>query len=286
MKPQHLKQKIHLNADFFKTDALLKKSCLSTVCQKALCPNRHECFSQKVATFLVLGHVCTRSCKFCQIGQARDKLLPPDSSEGKKIIRAAKILGLKHIVITMVTRDDLKDGGALHLAQILRQIHEDIPEVTTEVLTSDFQGRIENLTMVLKEKPTVFNHNVETCKELTPLLRNYASYERSLLILKEAKKNNNCLVKSGFMVGLGETDQQVKNTLLDLKESCDIVTIGQYLQPSPNLLPVKEYILLEKFTEWKEYGETKGIPMVFSGPYIRSSYSSLSQIKHFVNNSK
>lgn len=286
MKPNFLKQKIRLNKEFFATDDLLKKACLHTVCQEALCPNRAECFSKNVATFLVLGNVCTRRCRFCQIGSSNQKLMPPDPLEIEKIVQSAKTLGLKHIVITMVTRDDLEDGGANHLSQILKKLHEELPEVSTEVLTSDFQGKVENLQIVLKEKPNIFNHNIETCASLTPHLRSHASYECSLLILEKAKNLSKSLIKSGFMVGLGETDQEVKETLKDLSKSCDLVTIGQYLQPNKNLLSVKEYIPLKKYKEWESFGLSLGIKSVLAGPFVRSSYSSLNQLNEFLKNSK
>lgn len=256
------------------TQKILRKSKLPTVCEEAKCPNLLECFSKKTATFLAMGKDCTRSCGFCDIDHLKNP--PPlDPNEPQQIAEASKQLGLKHIVITMVARDDLEDGGADHLAQIIRAIYKEIPEATVEVLTSDFQGRETSLDTVIAAKPKIFNYNIETVREWTPRVRHKATYDRTLAILSYVKRNApHLLVKSGIMVGLGENDKQVEETIKDLKEAgCDIVTIGQYLQPNRKKLRVKAFITPEQFDHYTQYGQSLGIESMYCGPFVRSSYN-------------
>ena len=272
--PEWLRRKLPKGGEHFRTDALLREHGLNLVCEEAKCPNRMECYANKTATFLALGRACTRACGFCDIDHA--KVLPsPDPTEPQRIADSAAKLGLKHVVITMVTRDDLPDGGASGIAAIIRRLREKIPSVTIETLTSDFGGNKESLHRVLDEQPEVFNHNMETTRALTPRIRHKATYDRSLSILREAKVSGKSRqVKSGIMVGLGESMGEVKETLRDLKTvGCDCVTIGQYLQASRRNLRVKRFITPEEFKSLEEYGLSVGIAKMFCGPFVRSSYN-------------
>ncbi|MFA5249846.1 MAG: lipoyl synthase [Parachlamydiales bacterium] len=258
-----------------KTLTLLKKYLLHTVCQEANCPNRLFCFSQQRATFLALGNFCTRACAFCLLGlaKAKNKLPAPDPEEPAKIALCAHKLNLKHLVLTQVTRDDLEDGGAEHLAQIIRAVKKKLPQITSEVLSSDFQGCFSAADKLLKEKITIFNHNLETTSRLTPYLRDpKASYTRSLALLNYVKKQNLCQVKSGLMVGLGEKPGEIKKALEDLKAAgCDLVTIGQYLPPSKKNYPLKEYVSLKQFQEYQNFGRKLGFKKILAFPLARSS---------------
>lgn len=252
----------------------MEKDHLHTVCQEANCPNRAECFSKKVATFLVLGKVCTRNCAFCNISTGSAPL-PPDPTEGKRIINTANKMGLKHIVITMVTRDDLPDGGACHVADIVATIKKELPTTTVEVLTSDFKGDTKSLITILDQKPDIYNHNVETTFSLSPKIRDIANYDRSLDVLRFAKKNilGHCYIKSGLMVGLGESQEEVFHTIEDLSDAgCDIITIGQYLSPSEKHYPVKRFVPPEEFLKYERFGHTIGVKLMVCGPFVRSSY--------------
>jgi lipoic acid synthetase len=267
----------------------LRKHGLHTVCEEARCPNLSECFSRKTAAFMIMGNVCTRSCKFCAV--ANGKPLPLDPDEPSRVARQARELGLKHVVVTSVTRDDLRDGGARFFADTIREIRALMPKSTIEVLTPDFGGREFDIKTVCDAGPDIFNHNVETVRRLTPEVRNKASYERSLEVLRTARHceeaesrrsnpaglprcaRNDIIIKSGFMVGLGETEDEVAATLHDLKEAgCDIITIGQYLRPSKSVLPVSRYVRPEEFDKYKKIGEELGVKYMFCGPFVRSSY--------------
>lgn len=266
--PSWLHRKLPKGGDLFKTGQTVGKNRLHTVCEEAKCPNRLECYSRKTATFLVMGKECTRSCGFCEIDFAKAPK-PLEADEPDRILDSVQKLGLKHVVITMVARDDLPDGGAAHLATIIKKLKD----YTVEVLTSDFDGNLDALDLVLNENPTVFNHNLETVREKTPGVRHKATYDRSLTILRHAKGRAKYL-KSGIMVGLGETEEQVHQTLHDLHDvGCDIVTLGQYLQPSRRKLTVKTFVTPEQFKAYEEYGRSIGIPNVYSGPFVRSSYN-------------
>lgn len=272
--PSWLHRKLPQGNLLASTQKVLRKSNLPTVCEEAKCPNLTECFSKKTATFLAMGKDCTRNCGFCDIDHMKNP--PPlDPLEPEKIAEASEKLGLKHIVLTMVARDDLEDGGALQLANIIRAIYKRIPKATVEVLTSDFQGRKESIDIVLEAKPKIFNHNIETVRDLTHRVRHKATYARTLEVLSYVKsKVPTMWVKSGIMVGLGETDTQVEETLVDLqKAGCDIVTIGQYLQPNRKKLRVKAFITPEQFDHYTKYGQNLGIQSMYCGPFVRSSYN-------------
>ncbi|MEG0037158.1 MAG: lipoyl synthase [Victivallaceae bacterium] len=251
----------------------LKIERLHTVCEEALCPNKTECWSQHTATYLALGSVCTRRCGFCDIDHSLTPPLP-DSGECDRIADSVVQLKLRHTVITMVSRDDLLDGGATHLSEIIHKIRCRSPKTTVETLSSDFQGNDESLKILLRAAPEIFNHNLETVERLSPLVRHKATYKRSLNVLSLAAKANVSMgIKSGIMVGLGEKEIEVKQTLDHLKNAgVTIVTIGQYLRPGKKKLAVKEYVLPETFSYYQSYGESIGL-FIYSGPFIRSSYN-------------
>jgi len=272
--PSWLHRKLPRGKDLFKTTALVQKHQLHTVCEEAKCPNRLECYSNKTATFLALGKACTRACGFCDIDFDKAPK-PPEKDEPKRIAKSVKALGLRHAVITMVARDDLKDQGASHIAKIIAAIREENPGSTVEVLTSDFSGNTQALDTVLDAKPEIFNHNIETVQRLSPRVRHKATYKRTLNLLDYVKKSGKIpFVKSGIMVGLGETDEEVKETLKDLYDvGCRIITIGQYLQPNKHKLLVKSFVTPEQFKEYEQHGHQLGIRYMYSGPFVRSSYN-------------
>ncbi|KIC74160.1 Lipoyl synthase [Candidatus Protochlamydia amoebophila] len=258
------------------TGQVINQNRLHTVCEEAKCPNLLECWTKKTATFLVMGKECSRNCGFCDIDFSKNPK-PLDQSEPSRVALSVQQLGLKHVVITMVARDDLPDGGSSHLVEVIdaiRQTHED---VTIEVLTSDFEGNRKALSLVLQAKPEIFNHNIETVRRLTPRVRHKATYERTLNVLEQAaqkKYHSQLKVKSGIMVGLGETEEEVFETLLDLKKvGCEIVTIGQYLQPNRQKLLVKSFVHPDIFKKYEQYGLSIGIPHLYCGPFVRSSYN-------------
>ena len=271
--PKWLHQKLASSCASTLTSSTLQKKLLFTVCEEAKCPNRGYCFSKKRATFLVLGNQCTRSCGFCNIAFSSCPS-DVDSTEPERIADTVKDMNLSHVVITMVTRDDLSDGGANHIKQILKKIKESSSKISVEILTSDFDGNFDSLEIALEEKPDIFNHNLETTRRLTSSLRHKAQYERSLSVLQAAKKLNKArYIKSGLMVGLGETKEEVKQTLLDLKNvGVDIITIGQYLQPNPKKRKVEEFVAPSIFQEYENYGKSIGIKYTLSAPFVRSSY--------------
>ncbi|MCC5831964.1 MAG: lipoyl synthase [Chlamydiales bacterium] len=275
--PPWLHRKLPKGNTLWKTQGVLAEKRLPTVCEEAKCPNLLECWSKNTATFLAMGSACTRNCGFCDIDfAANPKPLEPD--EPLRLAESAKALGLKHVVVTMVARDDLPDGGAAHIAAIIRALREVIPESSVEVLTSDFFGSEEALRTILNEKPEVFNHNIETVRELTPRVRHRATYERSLNLLRSVGATApGSLVKSGLMVGLGESDSQVKETICDLRDAgCQIITIGQYLQPNRQKLRVKRFVTPAQFEEYAAFGKEIGIKHIYSGPFVRSSYNAAS----------
>jgi lipoic acid synthetase len=277
--PSWLHQSQPKSTELIRTKEILKKSDINTVCEKAKCPNRCECYAKKTATFLALGNQCTRNCSFCDIDFAKTPE-KPDNNEPFNIAKAAKELELKHVVITMVTRDDLIDEGASHIALIIKRIRKEIPNISIEVLTSDFSGKKELIDIVLDSKPDIFNHNIETIRSLTPKIRNKAEYDRSLQVLSIAKNNKNShLIKSGLMVGLGESTDDVKQTIKDLYNiGCDIITIGQYLQASKKKLKVQSFIHPNLFKSYEEYGYSLGVKHMYCSPFVRSSYNA-NQIK-------
>lgn len=258
------------------TGDLLSQYRLHTVCEEARCPNLLECWSKGTATFLIMGKECSRNCGFCDIDFSKAPQ-PLENDEPQRVADSVKQLDLKHVVITMVARDDLPDGGSLHLTHVIEAIRQKQEKVTIEVLTSDFFGNHASWQQVLEAQPEIFNHNIETVRELTPRVRHKATYERTLELLSyiaHHRKNKALMVKSGLMVGLGETEEQVFETLRDLKQSgCDIVTMGQYLQPNPRKLMVKSFVTPEQFKKYEMYGYEIGIPYMYCGPFIRSSYN-------------
>ena len=258
--------------DLHAVKSLMRAHGLRTVCEEARCPNRGECFSRGTATFLLLGDVCTRACGFCDI--ANGKPLPVDALEPSRVSAAVEQMGLQFVVLTSVDRDDLPDGGALHFAATIRAVRSLTPPPGIEVLTPDFRGNLEALAVVVAEAPDVFNHNVETVPRLYTQVRRGARLDRSLGLLKEAKRLSPALTtKSGFMLGLGEREPEVRDLLERLRgASVDIVTIGQYLQPSRENLPVVAYLSPADFDRYREAGEALGFRHVFSGPFVRSSY--------------
>ncbi len=271
-KPPWLKKRIPPVEDVLKVKSILKETALHTVCEEARCPNLGDCFSGGTATILILGKICTRGCGFCAV--ERGVPLPPDETESIKVAQAVNEMGLKYVVITSVTRDDLIDGGASCFAKTIRAIRALDQDIKVEVLIPDFKGDLSCLRVVLSESPDVLNHNVETVPRLYPKVRPQASYNRSLDLLEGSKKSHpHILTKSGFMVGLGETKQEVVDLLHDLREvGCDFLTIGQYLQPRPDRLPVVGYIPPEEFEEYRKVGEGMGFKFVASGPFVRSSF--------------
>lgn len=272
-KPDFLRiNKLPVGEEASKILRIIKENNLNTVCTEASCPNKGKCFSEGTATFLILGPNCSRQCKFCNITSG--SLSEEDFSEAERVAEASLKMGLKYVVITSVTRDDLEDKGANAFARTIRAVREKLPQAKIEVLTPDFSGREELLKIVLDEKPYVFNHNIETVRRLTPIIRPQANYERSLKLLEVAKKiNQNQITKSGLMVGLGENFEELKETFSDLsKAKIDRLTIGQYLAPSRNHYPVQKYYTLEEFEELKNIALDCGIKAVFSAPFVRSSY--------------
>lgn len=270
--PSWIKRRFPPQEEWEGVQKLLRTLALHTVCESARCPNIGECFRRGTATFLILGNVCTRSCRFCAVAKGTPG--PPDPEEPERVAEAARQLNLKHVVVTSVTRDDLPDGGAGHFAATIVAIRRVLPQATVEVLVPDFQGKEEALNTVLAARPDVLNHNVETVPRLYPSVRPQANYKRSLWLLGRAKeKAPDILTKSGLMVGLGETREEVEGVLKDLRSvQCDIVTIGQYLRPSVRHLPVASYIPPEEFEYYREYALRLGFLGVASGPFVRSSY--------------
>jgi len=258
---------------------MLDELSLNTVCQSAKCPNRGECFSAGTATFLIMGDACTRGCRFCAVKTERPHALDPD--EPRRVGEAAARLGLRHVVITTVTRDDLADGGAAHFAATIRAIREALPAATVEVLIPDFQGDPQALETVLAARPEVLNHNLETVPELYPQVRRGAEYARSLELLARASAHpGGCSTKSGLMLGLGETREQLTRVLSDLARiGCEMVTVGQYLRPSRRNLPVVRYVHPDEFHEIELLGRSLGIPVMYCGPLVRSSHDAAGLLK-------
>jgi lipoic acid synthetase len=271
-KPPWLKRPIPTGATYQKIQKLVKGGQLHTVCQEALCPNLGECFSQGTATFLILGDRCNRNCGFCAVAHGPSG--PPDPEEPARVAVAVKEMGLRHVVITSVTRDDLPDGGAGHFARTIRAIRKKSPGAKVEVLIPDFQGSLSALKTVIEAQPHVLNHNIETIPRLYPSVRPGAIYERSLRLLMQVKDIAPSIpTKSGLMLGLGETSDEIHQTLLDLLHvGCSILTLGQYLQPSREHLPVERFIPPEEFDGWRERALQMGFAEVASGPFVRSSY--------------
>ena len=254
----------------------LRQRNLHTVCESARCPNIHECFHRSAATFMILGNRCTRGCGFCSVPKLNPRRHDTnlDPAEPANVARMAAEMGLRYVVITSVNRDDLEDGGSRHFAETVREVRRALPEARVEVLTPDFCGDLDAVARVLDAGPDVFNHNMETVPRLYARVRPQADYRQSLAVLRFARAHAPAvLTKSGFMVGLGETADEVHTLLADLRQAgADVATIGQYLQPTRRNLPVVEYVALEQFERYRAYGMALGFKMVFSGPLVRSSY--------------
>lgn len=269
--PDYLKRPI-IDTDKTRTvRKILKTKCLNTVCENARCPNKNECYTKNTATFLIMGNDCTRNCKYCNISCARPE--PLDLEEPKHVAEAVQALGLKYAVITSVTRDDLPDGGAEHFANCIYEIRKLCPDTKIEILTPDFKGNKDCLDVIIKVHPDVFNHNIEAVRDIFKSVRPQGDYECSLEVLKYVKDNSDILTKSGLIIGLGETFEQIEQTLIDLKNvGCDIVTIGQYIQPSKHHLEVAKYYTPEEYDKLKELANKIGIKNHQIGPLVRSSY--------------
>lgn len=270
--PEFLKRPI-INTDATrKVRHILKDKSLNTVCENARCPNKNECYTNQTATFLIMGELCTRNCRYCNIDCARPYAL--DDLEPFNIAEAVRDLELKYAVLTSVTRDDLPDGGAEHFARCIEKIHDLTPHVKIEILTPDFKGDKKSLDKIIKAKPDVYNHNIETTKEIFKTARPQGDYEMSLKVLKYMKDRGKLTTKSGFMIGLGETYEQIEQTLRDLKNAgVDIVTMGQYIQPSKEHLPVARYYPLGEYDDLQELAKSVGFKHFQIGPLVRSSYN-------------
>ncbi len=271
--PEYLKRPI-IDTERTKTVRhILKNKCLNTVCEGARCPNKSECYAKNTATFLIMGNVCTRNCRYCNISAA--KPLPLDKEEPKHIAEAVKELGLKYAVITSVTRDDLPDGGAEHFKNCIEEIRQ-ISDAKIEILTPDFRQGNFCLDIIIKANPDVFNHNIETVKSIFSSARPQGNYNLSINVLKYVKENSNIITKSGLMVGLGESMDEIEETLTDLKNAkTDIITIGQYIQPSKSHMNVSKYYTLDEFECLKLLAKKIGFKNCQIGPLVRSSYHAM-----------
>lgn len=270
--PDYLKRQI-IDTEKTKTvRSILKHNCLNTVCENARCPNKNECYQKNTATFLIMGNVCTRNCRYCNISCQKPE--PLDEKEPQNLAKAVSELKLKYSVITSVTRDDLPDGGARHFAKTIEEIRKISPDTKIEILTPDFKGDKEALDIIIKAHPDVFNHNIETVEDLFKTARPQGNYQRSLNVLKYIKENSDIITKSGLMVGLGENENQIIKTLEDLHAvGCDILTIGQYIQPSKQHLEVDKYYTEEEFEHLKELAKRAGFEKYQIAPLVRSSYN-------------
>lgn len=271
--PEWLRIRLPTTDAFAHTRALLEELKLHTVCQSAMCPNHWECWSKGTATFMIAGERCTRACGFCAVSTARP--LPLESDEPQRVAEATRRMRLKHVVITAVARDDLADGGADHFARTIQSVRHLNPETVIEVLTPDFNDKDTAIEAVITARPHIFNHNLETVRRLTPSVRSRATYDRSLSVLCKVKARcgSSVYTKSGLMLGLGETDTELFEAMSDLRNvGCDILTLGQYLQPTLKHLPVVEFVSPDRFQEFGERARAMGFVHVASGPMVRSSY--------------
>ncbi len=269
-KPKWLRVKLPTGAEYKQVREIVEEHKLHTICESGNCPNMGECWGAGTATFMILGNICTRSCGFCAVDTGRPEAV--DTFEPGRVARSVKLMGVKHCVITSVDRDDLSDGGSLIWAQTVRAIRNQSPETTLETLIPDFMGKWENLQNIIDVAPEIVSHNLETVRRLTKQVRIQAKYDRSLEVLRRLKRGG-MKTKSGVMLGLGETETEVIETMEDLRSvGTDILTLGQYLQPTRKHLPVAEFITPEKFAEYKQIGLSMGYKFVESGPLVRSSY--------------
>lgn len=269
-KPDWLRVKLPTGEEYVKVRGIVSKHKLHTICESGNCPNMGECWGAGTATFMILGNICTRSCGFCAVATGKPK--PADWDEPKRVAESVKLMGVKHCVITSVDRDDLKDGGSIIWAETIKEIRAVSPETKFECLIPDFAGKWDNLQRIIDAKPDIVSHNMETVRRLTAQVRIQAKYDRSLEVLDRLDKAG-VKTKSGIMLGLGETEQEVYESLDDLASvKCDVVTLGQYLQPTPKHLPVARFVHPDEFKAYKDYALQKGFRFVESGPLVRSSY--------------
>jgi lipoic acid synthetase len=269
-KPKWLRVKLPIGENYKKVRSLVDEHKLHTICESGSCPNMGECWGEGTATFMILGNICTRSCGFCAVQTGRPD--PVDEFEPGRVANSVKLMGVKHAVITSVDRDDLKDGGADIWSQTVRAIRHQSPGTTLETLIPDFAGKWENLQVIIDVAPEIVSHNLETVRRLTKQVRIQAKYDRSLEVLFRLKKGN-MRTKSGVMLGLGESEEEIIETMTDLRSvGVDILTLGQYLQPTPKHLPVQEFITPERFDKYGQLGREMGFRYVESGPLVRSSY--------------
>ncbi len=277
-KPHWLKVKLPSGDNYKELRHIVETHNLHTICSSGRCPNMGECWGERTATFMILGNICTRSCGFCNV--ATGKPLPADLAEPEKVAKSIQLMGVKHAVITSVDRDDLPDGGAGIWAETIRKVRAYNPGITMETLIPDFQGKKQLLNIIIKEAPEVVSHNLETVRRLTKQVRKQAKYDRSLAVLKYLKDQGINRTKSGIMLGLGETEEEVIETMKDLHQAgVDIMTIGQYLQPSPKHLPVERYPHPDEFKKYETIGLEMGFRFVESGPLVRSSYHAHKHIR-------
>ena len=277
-KPEWLKISIGANERYTETKRIVESHCLHTICSSGRCPNMGECWGRGTATFMIGGNICTRSCKFCNTQTGRP--LPLDPQEPTHVAESVRLMKLSHAVVTSVDRDDLPDLGAAHWAQTIREIHRLNPETTIEVLIPDFQGRKELVEQVIEARSDIISHNMETVRRISPLVRSAARYDTSLEVIRQIAASG-ITAKSGIMVGLGETPAEVEELMDDLRATgCQIMTIGQYLQPSHRHYPVAEYVTPEQFKRYEETGLAKGFTQVESGPLVRSSYHAEKSLRY------
>ena len=277
-KPEWLKISIGANERYTETKRIVESHCLHTICSSGRCPNMGECWGRGTATFMIGGNICTRSCKFCNTQTGRP--LPLDPQEPTHVAESVRLMKLSHAVVTSVDRDDLPDLGAAHWAQTIREIRRLNPETTIEVLIPDFQGRKELVEQVIEARPDIISHNMETVRRISPLVRSAARYDTSLEVIRQIAASG-ITAKSGIMVGLGETPAEVEELMDDLRAAgCQIMTIGQYLQPSRRHYPVAEYVTPEQFKRYEETGLAKGFTQVESGPLVRSSYHAEKSLRY------
>ena len=270
--PEWFRLQLPTASAYFATRNLIDDLNLNTVCESAKCPNHWECWSQGTATFMIAGDRCTRACGFCAVDTRKPMALEADEPE--RVAEATRRMKLRHVVITAVARDDLSDGGAAHFQKVIQRVREVNPGILIEVLTPDFKDDNAAIDTVLVARPEIFNHNLETIRRLTPEVRSVATYDRSLSVLRKVKERSpETFTKSGIMLGLGETEEELLEALGDLREAgCNLLTLGQYLQPTKKHLPVVEFIHPDKFAEYKKTAEAMGFTYVASGPLVRSSY--------------
>ena len=277
-KPEWLKISIGANERYTETKRIVESHCLHTICSSGRCPNMGECWGRGTATFMIGGNICTRSCKFCNTQTGRP--LPLDPQEPTHVAESVRLMKLSHAVVTSVDRDDLPDLGAAHWAQTIREIRRLTPETTIEVLIPDFQGRKELVEQVIEARPDIISHNMETVRRISPLVRSAARYDTSLEVIRQIAASG-ITAKSGIMVGLGETPAEVEELMDDLRDAgCQIMTIGQYLQPSHRHYPVAAYVTPEQFKRYEETGLAKGFTQVESGPLVRSSYHAEKSLRY------